>query len=131
MITTGDIANILYRDCEVFGIKRIPDGEKVVGELKEERIVIHTKEPQQGTYWWQSFNEINFCVPDLKNKANRVRLDELQAKAYELWYNKTVTGELNDTRYSYTLYTSSQLEESSLNCHYVNVRILFKYQNVK
>lgn len=131
MITTGDIANILYRDCAVFGITRVPDGETVVGPLTEERIAIHTKEPTQESYWWKSFNEINICVPDLKDKADRVRLDALQAKAYALWHNKTATGVLNGYRYAYTLYTSSQLEESALNCHYVNVRILFKYQNVK
>lgn len=131
MITSSDIANIIYRDCKVFGLDIVPDGETIVGELKTERIAIHTKEPQESDYWWKSYVEVNICVPDLKNKSNRVRLDELQAQAYSLWYNKTVTGEYNDTRYKYTLYTSSQLEESTLKCHYVNVRLLFQVLNVK
>lgn len=131
MITSSDIANIIYRDCKVFGLDIVPDGETIVGELKTERIAIHTKEPQESDYWWKSYVEVNICVPDLKNKSNRVRLDELQAQAYSIWYNKTVTGEYNDTRYKYTLYTSSQLEESTLKCHYVNVRLLFQVLNVK
>lgn len=131
MITSGDIANIIYKDCNVFGIDRVPDGETIVGELKSERIAIHVKEPQESDYWWKSYVEVNICVPDLKNKSNRVRLDELQAQAYGLWYNKTVTGEYNDTRYKYTLYSSVQLEESTLKCHYVNVRLLFQVLNVK
>lgn len=131
MITTGDIANIIYRDCEVFGITRVPDGETVVGELTDERIVIHTKELQEGTYWWKSYVEVNFCIPDYKDKSNKKRLDELQSNAHELWQNRTVTGVYNDCRYRYSLFTSSQLEESTLKCHYVNVRLLFEVLNVK
>ena len=43
MIVTTDIGNILYRDCKAFGIDIVPDGETLTGELKSERIVIHTK----------------------------------------------------------------------------------------
>jgi len=131
MITSGDIANIIYRDCEVFGITIVPDGKTIVGELTDERITIHSKEPQESTYWWKSYVEVNFCVPDYKDESNKARLDELQAKAHDLWQNKSVTGEYNGTRYKYSLFTSSQLEESTLNCHYVNVRLLFKCLNVK
>ena len=43
MIVTTDIGNILYRDCKAFGIDIVPDGETLTGELKSERIVIHTR----------------------------------------------------------------------------------------
>ena len=50
MIVTTDIGNILYRDCKAFGIDIVPDGETLMGELKSERIVIHTKKQQPGTF---------------------------------------------------------------------------------
>lgn len=31
MITTTDIANILYRDCQPFGIGIVPHGKKLAG----------------------------------------------------------------------------------------------------
>ena len=46
MIVTTDIGNILYRDCKAFGIDIVPNGETLTGELKSERIVIHTKKQQ-------------------------------------------------------------------------------------
>ena len=51
MIVTTDIGNILYRDCKIFGIDIVPAGETLTGELKSERIVIHTKKQQPGKYW--------------------------------------------------------------------------------
>ena len=42
MIVTTDIANILYRDCQPFGISIVPHGKKLMGELKSERIVIRS-----------------------------------------------------------------------------------------
>ena len=55
MIVTTDIGNILYRDSKAFGIDIVPDGETLTGELKSERIVIHTKKQQPGKYWKKSF----------------------------------------------------------------------------
>ena len=39
MIVTTDIANILYRDCQPFGIDIVPHGKKLTGAMKSERIV--------------------------------------------------------------------------------------------
>ena len=66
MIVTTDIANILYRDCKSCGIDIVPHGKKLTGAIKSERIVIHAKKQQPGTYWKKSFVEVNICVPDLK-----------------------------------------------------------------
>ena len=82
MIVTTDIANILYKDCKAFGIDIVPMGETLVGELKSERIVIHSKKQQPETYWKKSFVEVNLCVPDLReNEANTIRLCELEREA--------------------------------------------------
>ena len=106
MIVTTDIGNILYRDCKAFGISIVPNGETLTGELKSERIVIHTKKQQPGTYWKKSFAEVNLCVPDLsKNEANSIRLNELDNIGTEA--------------------------DTALKCHYVNVSVLFEVLNVK
>lgn len=130
MITTTDIANILYRDCKTFGIEIVPHGKKLTGELKSERIVIHAKKQQPGTYWKKSFVEVNFCVPDLKEgEANTIRLNELEKQAQSILDD--VTGRYDGTTYHYSIDTIGTEEDTALKCHYVNVRILFEVLNVK
>lgn len=130
MIVTTDIGNILYRDCKSFGIDIVPSGETLVGELKSERIVIHAKKQQPGTYWKKSFAEVNLCVPDLsENKANTIRLNELEREADKLFDD--VVSIYDGTRYHYSIDSIGTEEDTALKCHYVNIRILFEVLNVK
>ena len=110
MIVTTDIGNILYRDCKAFGIDIVPDGETLTGELKSERIVIHTKKQQPGKYWKKSFAEVNLCVPNLsENEANTIRLNELERKADKLLDD--VVSTYDGTTYRCLLYTSDAADE--------------------
>ena len=130
MIVTTDIGNILYRDCEAFGIDIVPSGETLVGELKYERIVIHTKKQQPRTYWKKSFSEVNLCVPDLsENEANTIRLNELERETNKLFNG--VVSSYNGTTYRYSIESISIEADTALKCPYVNVRILFEVLNVK
>lgn len=130
MIVTTDIANILYRDCQPFGIDIVPQGKKLTGELKSERIVIHAKKQQPGTYWKKSFVEVNLCVPDLKRgEANTIRLNELEKQAQELFDG--VTGRYDEVSYLYSIDSIGTEEDTDLRCHYVNIRLLFEVLNVK
>ena len=130
MIVTTDIANILYRDCQSFGISIVPHGKKLEDELKSEKIVIHAKKQQPETYWKKSFVEVNLCVPDLKEgEANTIRLNELEKQAQKLFDG--VTGCYDGTTYHYSIDTIGTEEDTALKCHYVNVRILFEVLNVK
>ena len=129
MIVTTDIGNILYRDCKVFGIDLIPDGETLTGELKQEKIVIHVKKQQLGTYW-KSFVEVNLCVPDLKEgEANTIRLNELERQAMKRFDD--VVSTYDGTTYRYSIDSIGTEADIALKCHYVNVRILFNVLNVK
>lgn len=129
MITPTDIANILYRDCKVFGIDIVPDGSTIVGVLKSERIVIHAKKQQSGKVWKKSFVEVNICVPDLQhNEANTIRLNELERMANKLLGD--IVGEYDGTNYHYSIETIGMEQDASLKCHYVNVRLLFEVLNV-
>lgn len=130
MIVTTDIANILYRDCQSFGISIVPHGKKLTGSMKSERIVIHAKKQQPETYWKKSFVEVNLCVPDLKEgEANTIRLNELEKQAQEQFDD--VTGRYDGTVYRYSIESIGTEEDTALKCHYVNVRILFEVLNVK
>lgn len=129
MITPTDIANIIYRDCKPFGIEIVPDGETLSGELKSERIVIHAKKQQPGTYWKKSFAEVNLCVPDLsENEANTIRLNELEREANKRF---DMVSAYDGTRYRYSIESIGTEADTALKCHYVNVRILFEVLNVK
>lgn len=130
MIVTTDIANILYCDCQTFGIDIVPHGKKLTGELKSEMIVIHAKKQQSETYWKKSFVEVNLCAPDIKEgEANTIRLNELEKQAQEMFDG--VTGRYDGTTYHYSIDTIGTEEDTALKCHYVNVRILFEVLNVK
>ena len=129
MIVTTDIADILYRDCKVFGIEIVPFGKTLTGELKGERITIRVKGQTPSKYWEKCFCDVNLCVPDLgMNIANTLRLKELERKAKELF--KSVTGEFDGTRYNYEIDTIHIEADTALKCHFVNCRILFNALNV-
>ena len=130
MITSTDIANILYRDCKVFGIEIVPFGETLTGELKGERITIHVKKPETEKYWEKCFVEVNLCVPNLrKGEANTVRLNELERIAKMIFKPDTVN-KYDGSTYRYSGNTSVETD-ASLKCHFVNCRILFNVLNVK
>ena len=131
MIVTTDIANILYRDCKVFGIEvyqagNIPDEHK---ELSSERVIIRTKSQSPEAIWKKGFVEVNLCVPDMDGNANLIRLQELERKAQEVL--DEVVGEYDGSNYYYLIDSIGIEADTELRCHYVNVRLLFQVLNVK
>ena len=136
MITPQTIGNILYLDCIAFGIEDVyvvlPDDntkEIPTGEIKSERAVIHVKEQKPETYWRKSFNEINILVPRIQDRADRIRLEEVEQKAMAFFDG--IVGEYDNVTYSYSVESIGSMTDNALNCEYVNVRILFEVLNVK
>jgi hypothetical protein len=130
MITTSDIADIIYKDCAFFDMERVPDGATLTGALTEERLTIHVKRPETESYWRKGFVEVNLCVPDIGGQASGGRLRELERTAQGAFRDYAV-GTFDGSRYRYSLYSSSRERDESLECHYINVRILFEVLNVK
>lgn len=129
MIASTDIANILYRDCKEFGIKIVPFGKTLTGELTDERITIHVKGQTPETYWEKCFVEVNLCVPDIRdNEGNTIRLNELERLAKGKF--KSVVGEYDGSRYSYEYDTITPEADTALKCHFINCRLLFNVLNV-
>lgn len=128
MIVTTDIADILYRDCKSFGIKIVPFGKTIMGELTDERITIHVKGQTPEKYWEKCFVEVNLCVPDLTdNIANTIRLKELERMAKEKF--RSVTNKFDGTTYHYEANTITIEADTALKCHFVNCRLLFNVLN--
>ncbi len=131
MIVTTDIANILYKDCEAFGMEvyqsgNIPDEDK---KLSSERVIIIAKSQSPEAIWKKGFVEVNLCVPDMDGKANLIRLQELERKAQEVLDD--VVGEFDSSSYYYSIDQIGTEADTALKCHYVNVRLLFQVLNVK
>ena len=129
MIVTTDIADILFRDCKDFGIKIVPFGKTLTGELTDERITIHVKGQTPEKYWEKCFCEVNLCIPELSpTEANYPRLKALERMAKERYKTFTV-GEFDGTAYRYRYDTISIEADTALKCHFVNVRLLFNVIN--
>lgn len=128
MITTTDIANILYRDCQKFKISVIPFGMDITKKLKSPCVKIHSKRQQTEMYWNKSFVEVNLCIPDFsESEADTVRLNELEQKAWTILDD--VTDSLKGVHYHYGIHSTAIEEDKALGCHYVNVRLLFEVLN--
>lgn len=136
MITPQTIGNILYRDSKALGIEPVyvvlpgdNSDEIPSGEVKEERVVIHVKKQKAGTYWRKSFNEVNILVPRIANRPDRIRLEQLEQEAMELFDG--ATGEYAGAHYLYSVESIGSMTDAALRCEYVNCRILFEVLNVK
>lgn len=127
MIVTGDIATILYKDVQHFGIKVYKKGTFPTTKITEERVVVITKRQSSGKYWKRGFVEVNFLVPNVSDKANTKRLTELERMANQLGRY----GVFDGTSYRYGVESICQEEDASLGCHFVNCRILFEVLNTK
>lgn len=129
MITQGDIAKILYTDCQVFGLPVYQKDNTPKGKVTKERIVIIPKSGSVQRFWEKCYVEVNFCVPDIKGQANLIRMDELEREAVKAL--NRVSDTFDNTRYRYSKYSTSREEDIELGCHFVNVRLLFEILNVE
>ena len=127
MIVTGNIATILYKRLKGLGIEVYKGGTFPTSKIDKERIVIIPKRQSEGKYWKRGFVEINFLVPDVNGKASTKRLTELERIANQL----ESYGVFDSTPYRYKVESISQEEDTSLECHFVNCRILFEVLNTK
>ncbi len=130
MITTAEVADILYRDCQAFGVEVFRFGNLPQSEVLTERITIHVKAQEGGKIWRKCFAEVNLCVPDRGGVADLSRLQALEREAHARFDNG-VTGTFDGSTYYYSSHTIGQEADTALKCHFVNVRILFEVLNIQ
>lgn len=128
MITTTDAANILYKDCAIFGMPVFQEGNIPGGCIGEGgRVVIHAKEQSSDSIWRKGFLEVNLFVADTSNgKADLIRLNELERLALKSFKDTNV---FDGTAYKYVVASTFLLENKDLKAHYINVKVLFKVLN--
>lgn len=129
MITTSDIADIIYVACGQFDIPVYRKGYIPDGVVDSERIVVIPKEQTPQTYWKKCFVEVNICVPDLNNGvADLDRLQDLERMAQLLLDDKV--GQRDSTSFRYGIESLNGINrDENMKCHYVNVRLLFEVLN--
>lgn len=128
MITTTDAANILYKDCAIFGIPVFQESNIPTGTVDGNgRVVIHPKEQSPDSIWKKGFLEVNIFIADTKQgKADLIRLNELERMAIK---SLNDTGEFDSTTYKYVVQSTRTLKNEDLKAHYINVKVLFKVMN--
>lgn len=127
MIVSGDIDSILYRDLKPMGFEQFRKNAVKNGKVTSERVVIIAGTLQEGIWWDNTIAEIHICVPDLQDNANTKRLTEIE----RMFKTLTKTSTYDGSTYRYSVLSTAQEEDTSLRCHYVNVRLLFEVLNVK
>lgn len=128
MITRTDIEEILYDKCRDFGVETYLADTTPIGEIKEERLVIIPKNIQDGRYWYRCFVEVNWCVPDIHNEKDGVRIKSVEKSMSVLDYGQ---GLCDGTQYRWKKESEGVESEPEANYHYVNKRLLFNIQKVK
>ena len=127
MITIGDISRRIYDDCRFLGVPIFIRGAIPEGKLEKERVIINPKTIEDGTNWYRGYVEVNYLVPDRNGEENGIRLDEVERCLKPLFYKQ---GVIDGTRYRYRRYSIGREQESSLECHFVNIRLLVEIQKV-
>ena len=128
MIVTKDIEEILITDLSsvidvgsIYGPDDIP-----AGKVTSERVVIIPKETRTEKYFNKCFVEVNWCVPDLGDYPNSLRLQEVE-RVTKPFFDKV--GQFDGTTYRYGIESSGIKRDKDLECHYVNTRVLFEIIN--
>lgn len=133
MITSGDVANIIYRDCVGFGVPVYKFGNFPTGEVNNEYITVRAKSQETGIYWNKGFVEVNFVVPDIQGDGKLVANTKRMTEVERLMAAKLddYAGTFDASIYNYSVYSTSHEEDAALKCHFVNCRLLFKVLNTK
>ena len=128
MITTEDMALIISKPLEVFGMPIFVKGHIPFSDIPSEgRITITPKTDGDGVIFDKCFVEVNFILPDIKEEAD-IRLDDIERDAYEIFHNG-ITGQYQDMFYNVSYSRRSREEDRQLKSHYVHFQVLFETLN--
>ena len=121
MITSSNVGDILFKDCEGFGIARYRKGNEKI-DPKVERVVIRVQRQQGETVWRKGFG--------LSEVDPMTIREELERLAWQL-LDSGYVGEFDGTKYTYRIHsTEPEIADEETKCHYVNVKLLFNVFNI-
>lgn len=128
MITTGDIQEIIYDLCRDFEVEIWLKDNLDFSEIEDERIVIIPTRITTDKYWHNSYVKIDWCVPDIDGEADTIRTKEIEHLLEPLHYGN---GIFDEKTYRFKKESSEVSYNAEMKCHFVNLTLLFQYQNVK
>ena len=124
MITTSDISEVIYDACRHYGVSIYIADTFPDEEIDEERIVIIAKQiSTEGKYWNRCYVEVNWCVPDIEDEADGIRLKEVERLMRDIAQGN---GSLDGTTYRYSVKSTQVVGDRRLRIHYANSQILFE-----
>lgn len=128
-MTSSDIGDILFLHCSTLSVKDVQRGWNFTkGEVATERVTVTVKPVSGGRAWGKAYAEINVCVPDLPDgDADLIRLAELE-REYVGAFGINV-GRKDGVNYRFKRESAGMLDDASLRLHYINIRVLFEFQN--
>lgn len=128
MITTTDLANILYRASRAFGIPVYQAGNPPKGYVDERgRIVIHSRPFTLGRIWNKSYAEVNIFIADTpQGQADLIKLNQFERMAHDIFDD---CDSYDQTPYRYSVSSTMIADSTDLKAHYVNVKVLFEALN--
>lgn len=128
MITTTDIANILYMTASRLEMDVFQEGAVDNTPVKKDTVVVHSRPLTKGRIWDEGFQEFNVLVPDtFDGKADLIRLNEIEriVKRFIKGY-----GRFDNTPYRYEVEQTRVLERKELKAHCLNAKVMFKAMNL-
>lgn len=130
MISSSDVGLIMHDYCKaIFDMPILLDPKKELGEIDNERVVVHVHKQSFGKVWAKCYTDINICVPDEDNgEIGLARLQELERLSQKS-FKDGCCGTYDGDTYIFEYDSIGIEEDPQMRCHFVNIKLLFKTQN--
>jgi len=127
-MTRSNIGKLFFDLMKEYGVPVYLSESLPFDEITQERIVIIIGRTMPGKYWESTSIRINWCVPDINDEADGIRIEEIEKvlKDHERGY-----GNDDGKAWRYNKSSSETLLDASLRCHFVNISLTFQQQNIK
>lgn len=127
MITPNDIGKYFYDMFREYGVEERLAKNMPYKPIDDELIVVITSEEHYGKYWFECVVKVNWCVPDIEGEEHSPRTDEVQEIMKQHFQG---CGELKNRYFTYRMATFGTVTDADMRCHYVNLTLTFKIQNI-
>lgn len=117
-MTRSDIEKLFYDALRGHGVKIYLSDNLPYTEIDEERIVIIVGRTVPATYWKNTTVKVNWCVPDIDNEADKVRIEQIEERLASIDKDN---GETDGRAWRYRRTSSDTLSDRNMRCHYVNI----------
>lgn len=126
MITQGDIEELVYDLLRPYGVSIFLGGGLPTEEVAEERAVVIVGAITNTTYFMHTPVNVNWCVPDIGDKADLLRLKEVEHLLLGLGRGCVTK---NGVTVHYYRESMERGADRNLKMHYVNLKLMVEQIN--